>query len=340
MYLLGNYDFKKPAMSAIKVPFQWKNTNGSKNIEYDGSFDVTEGDFPFLTDLPSLIPMGANLHLKYMTPFLCLQQIRPYATDKGWRSCLSPICIQHNQIGSTKTIWVMSPVVYTTQAQTGLHLISYAPEEVVKTSTPSLQPHEMKAHYHWAATVKSKMTSGITATLLIGHTRKIMHQNSTRYDCETEIYLASFNTNRFHITTSRYHNIRITTTATTLKHIFEVVLIVNWMLHILIEILRHKVTTFLAVIWLYHQQPYYLPNLRLERFTYSSVMERQRHSRTTYGPLECGASQWIESSLTLYSSVAANWQLRQAPYVCWYAPSFRSASTSHQYWYGSPRGDQ
>lgn len=63
----GNYDDDQPSLFAIKMPFASKRTDRSDGIEFDVAFDVIDGELPFLLGLPTLLAMGANVHLGFMT---------------------------------------------------------------------------------------------------------------------------------------------------------------------------------------------------------------------------------------------------------------------------------
>lgn len=63
----GIYEDDKPTILAIKVNFKYKGTSNVINVAFDFAFDVIQGDLRFLLGIQTLIAMGADLHLKYMT---------------------------------------------------------------------------------------------------------------------------------------------------------------------------------------------------------------------------------------------------------------------------------
>lgn len=157
---------------AIKIPFQSKNANGSKDIEFDVIFDVIEGDLPFFMGLPSLIAMGANLRLKHMTlSFSPHNKYRRLKLIKHGDHVCFPFVCHTIKLPSFKdaTISEPTPVAYTIPGRAALHLISHAPEEVVKIITLPLQPHAKNSHYQRASTVRPKTTSAITSVTVTGN---------------------------------------------------------------------------------------------------------------------------------------------------------------------------
>ena len=66
----GNHDVDQPSLFAVKMTFQPRS---SSQPAFDVSFDVIDGDLPFLLGLPSLMAMGATLNHKYLSLSLSLR---------------------------------------------------------------------------------------------------------------------------------------------------------------------------------------------------------------------------------------------------------------------------
>jgi len=65
----GNSSKDYPTLFSVKMPFLCKSSFKNKPngpVEFDVSFDVIDGDLPFLLGLPSLCAMKANLNFEYM----------------------------------------------------------------------------------------------------------------------------------------------------------------------------------------------------------------------------------------------------------------------------------
>lgn len=61
---VGNHNESHKTICAVKFPFRDKDESGSSGGEVNIQFDVIDGSLPFVTGLPSLLAMKANINVK------------------------------------------------------------------------------------------------------------------------------------------------------------------------------------------------------------------------------------------------------------------------------------